>query len=136
MRMNEAAQTDGIMMTSMSSIREDGESKQDPSMMQTKGGVSQLLMDIVASPASQSDDASRNRPRGSLYSQDSGSVAPNGSRFSVMEKTAQNFMWDDGSLASGISSKFLSLVFDMLCIFTSSLNRSCMTRQTSQSPRY
>lgn len=130
MRMNEAAQTDGILMTSISSIRDDGESEQDLSTMHTNGSVSQLLMDIVAGPASQRGNASNNRMRGSVYSQSSGSVAPNGSRFSVMEKTAQKFMWDDGSLASGVSSKFLyTCLVCVVCIHI--LSELLMHQQTN-----
>ena len=108
-RMNDAAQMEGISMTSMTSITEDEETKQDPSAVtaekQGEGRISQLLMDIVAnnpSSTESSDNVSTRLQRG-YHTQNSAGVAPNGSRFSVMEKTAQEFMWDDGSIASGAS---------------------------------
>jgi hypothetical protein len=108
-RMNDAAQMEGISMTSMTSITEDEETKQDPSAVNAKKGevgrVSQLLMDIVANPAStdSGDAVVSTRLQRGYDTQNSTGVAPNGSRFSVMEKTAQEFMWDDGSIASGAS---------------------------------
>jgi hypothetical protein len=107
-RMNDAARFEGISMTSITSIQEDEEeAKQDPSSMDVKAGegrVSQLLMNIVATPTSSSSgEASSHMVQRGYHTQKSTGVAPNGSRFSVMEKTAQEFMWDDGSVASGAS---------------------------------
>lgn len=103
---------EGIAMTSMAPVNEEEETKQDPSSIHAaegEGRVSQLLMDIVANPTSQSaGDAASTRLQRGYHTQNSAGVAPNGSRFSVMEKTAQAFMWDDGStVASGVSGKLV-----------------------------
>ena len=103
-RMNDAAQMQDMPPSSMAAIHEEEETKHDPSSSKGEGRVSQLLKDIVAPPTIVDGGSgdTLNLKRG-YQRQSSAGVAPNGLRFSALEKTAQDFMWDDGSLASGTS---------------------------------
>ncbi|KAL7521742.1 hypothetical protein ACHAWX_006427 [Stephanocyclus meneghinianus] len=93
----------GIFATSAPpKVEDEQQAGPDPSSRR----VSQLLRDIVGNPGTLSSSVGR-LPRSSykgglLASRKS--VAPNGTRFSVLERTAQQFLWDEGSVASGPST--------------------------------